>query len=99
MEQTSPNTHATKDPKGKYVIGESSRNAKGSQYFKCQGYDHVVAHCPSRNLLVREADDNEIKIIVYEPTGSATDFDDDVRISSIHFGVVRCAHTTVRDEN
>ena len=28
-------THATKEPKGKSVIGESSQNAKGSQYFKC----------------------------------------------------------------
>jgi len=38
-----PNTHATRDSKGKYVIGESSRNVKGSQYFKCYGYDHFVA--------------------------------------------------------
>jgi len=24
------------------VIGESSSNAKGSQYFKCQGYGHLA---------------------------------------------------------
>jgi len=51
--QSSPNTHATRDPKSKSVIGESSKNVKCSQCFKCQGYDHVVAQCPSKNLLVR----------------------------------------------
>jgi len=40
-------------------MGESSKNVKDSQCFKCQGYGHV-AQCPSRNLLVREADDDEI---------------------------------------
>jgi len=29
-EQPSPNTQTNRDPKGKFVIGESSRNAKGS---------------------------------------------------------------------
>ena len=29
-EQPSPNTHATRDPKDKSVIGETSKNAKGS---------------------------------------------------------------------
>jgi len=33
-EQPNPNTNTTKEPKGKSVIGESSRSAKGSQYFK-----------------------------------------------------------------
>ena len=27
-----------------------------------------------------------------------TDSDDDVRVSSIQFGVIRCSHTVVRDE-
>jgi len=42
-EQPSPNTNTNKDPKGKYVIGESSKSAKSSQCFKCQGYGHIVA--------------------------------------------------------
>jgi len=65
------------------VIGKSSRNAKGSQCFKCQDYDHVAAQCPSRNLLIKKADDDEIETVIYEPTSSATNFDDDVRIASI----------------
>ena len=65
------------------MIGESFRNAKDSQCFKCQGYGHVAAPCPFMNLLVREADDDKIEIVVYEPTGSVTDSDDDVRVSSI----------------
>jgi len=67
------------------VIGKSSKNAKGNQYFKCQGY--IAAQYPSRNLLIKEADD-EIKTVVYEPTGSTTDYDDDFRISSIQLGVI-----------
>ena len=79
------------------MIGESSRSAKGSQCFKCQGYGHIVAQCPSRNFLVREVNDDEIETVVYEPTVSMTNFDDD-RISSIQLGV-RCSHTAVKDEN
>ena len=61
------------------MIGESFKNAKGSQCFKCQDYDHIVAQCPSRNLLLSKVDD-DIETIVYEPTGSATDSDDDSSI-------------------
>jgi len=78
--QSNPNTHATRDPKGNSMIGESSKNAKGSQCFKCQDYDHIVAQCPSRNLLLSKVDDDDIETIVYEPTGSATDSDDDSSI-------------------
>jgi len=46
------------------VICESFKNAKSSQCFKCQGYGHIATQCPSRNLLVREADDDEIEIVV-----------------------------------
>ena len=70
------------------MIGESSKNVKGSHCFTFQGYSHVAAQCPSRNILVRKADDDEIETI-YEPTGSATDTDNDVMVSSIHLGVVR----------
>jgi len=66
-EQPSPNSHNTRDPKGKSVIGESSRNTKGSQCFKCQDYSHVASQCPSKNFLVREADDDEIETVVYYP--------------------------------
>ena len=65
------------------MIGESSKHTKGSQCFECQGYSHVVAQCPSRNLLVREVEDDEIETVIYEPTGSTTDSDNDVRVSPI----------------
>ena len=42
-EQLSINTYAPRDHKVKCVIGESSKNAKSSQYFKCQGYGHIIA--------------------------------------------------------
>ena len=54
------------------MIGESSKNAKGNQCFKFQGYGHVTVQCPSRNILVRKADADEIERVVYESTGSAT---------------------------
>jgi len=34
----------------------------------------------SRNLLIKEVDDDVIKIVVHEVTGSVTDSDDDVRV-------------------
>jgi len=80
------------------VISESSKNAKDSQCFKCQGCGHVIAQCLSRNLLIRETDDDEIETTVHEPTSSATDSDDDVRVSRIQLSIVRCSHTAVRDE-
>jgi len=81
------------------VIGESSRNARGNQCFKCQGYGHFTARCPSRKILIKEAKDDQIEIVVYEPIDSATDSDDDVRISSTQLGVVRCSHTAVSNED
>jgi len=81
--QLNPNTHITRDSKNKYVIGESSRCAKGSQYFKCQGYSHAAAQCPSRNLLLKKVDDDEIEIVIHEATGSVIDFNDDLRVASI----------------
>ena len=77
------------------MISESSRNAKSSQCFKRQGYDRVAAQYPSRNLLARETDD-KIETLVYEPIDSATDSDDDFKISSIQLGVVRYSYTTVK---
>jgi len=78
--QPNPNTHTSRDPKGNAVIGESSKSAKGSQYFKCQGYGHVAAQCFSRNLLIKETDDDEIETVVHEATDSMTDSDDDIRM-------------------
>ena len=56
-----------------------------------------VTQCPSSNLLVREVNDDEIETVVYELTDNATD-SDNVRVSSIQLGVVRCSHAAVRDE-
>jgi len=84
------------------VIGEFSRNAKGGQCFNCQGYGYVVSQCPSSNLLIKEADDDdEIEIVVYEPTGSAGDFDD-VRVFLASSWVsldVHTSHTAVSNED
>ena len=41
-EQSSPNTHTTRDPKSKSVIGGSSKSANDGQYFKCQAYGHAT---------------------------------------------------------
>ena len=49
--------------------------------------------------MVKKADDDKIETVVYEPTRSATDSDDGVRILSIQLGVVSCSHTTIRDED
>ena len=92
-------SYTTREPKGNPVISKSFKNAKGNQCFKCQEYDHIVAQCPSRNILIKEDDGNEIETIVYAPTGSATDSNDDVRISSIQLGVVRCSHIAVNNED
>jgi len=75
------------------VICESSRNTRGSQCFKCQGYGHIVAYCFFKNLLIKEDNDDEIETVVYELTDIATNSDDDIRISNIQLGVVRCLHT------
>ena len=75
------------------MIYESFRSVEDSQYFKYQGYGHVLAQCPSTNLLIKEVNDDEIEMIVHEVAGSATDSDDDVRVASIQLGVIRCPHT------
>ena len=81
------------------MIGETSKNTKGSWCFKCQDYGHVVARCPSRNFLVKEVD-VEIETVVYEPTGSVTDSDDDdARVSSIKLRVDTCSCIVVIDED
>jgi len=80
------------------VIGEFSRNAKSSLYFKCQGYNHVTAQCPSRNLLINEAMMMRSKQSFMNQL-AATDFDDDVRISNIQLGIVRYSHIAVSNED
>ena len=77
------------------MISEYSRSAKTSQYFKCQGYGHIAAQCPSRNLLINKVDDDEIETVVHEAIGYATDFDDGVMIASIQLTIIRYPHTTV----
>ena len=75
------------------MIGESSKNVKGSQCFKGQRYGHIPAQCPFRNLLIKEVDYDEIESVVHELTGSVSDSDDDVRIASIQLGVVGVQHS------
>ena len=58
-----------------------------------RGYGHVTAQCLSRNLLIKEVDNDEIETIVHEATRSATDSNDEVRVASIQLGVVKYPHT------
>jgi len=41
----------------------------------------------------------EIKTVVHEATGSVTDSDDDVKVTSIQLGVIRCSYTVVGNED
>lgn len=55
-----PNTQTTRDPKGKSVIGESSKqDAISVEYFKCHEYGHIAALCPTRNILVEGAQEDD----------------------------------------
>ena len=40
------------------MIDESFRSAKSSQYFKCQSYSHIATQCPSRNLLIKDCNED-----------------------------------------
>jgi len=74
------------------VIGESfKQGTKGTQCYRYYGYGHVTTQCPSRNLLVAGADldDDEFEEIC-EPVGSASNTDEDVKVSCIQLNVVRC---------
>jgi len=66
---------------------------------KCQGYGHTIAQYPSRNLLIKEIDNDEIETVVHEATDSATDSNDDVTVASIQLGVIRCPHTAIGNED
>lgn len=51
-----PNTQTNKDPKGKSVISEfSKQDAKDIEYFRCHENGHIASQCPTRNLLVEPA--------------------------------------------
>ena len=65
------------------MIDESSRNTKDSQCFYVSRLWSRCCTMSLRNLLVR---------------GSATD-SNDVKISIIQLGVVRCSYIAVRDEH
>jgi len=80
------------------VIGESSKNTKGSQCFKCQDYGHIAAQCPSRSLLVSgtDSDDDRLDTVIHELVGSVYDTNKDVRDSSTQLGAIRCLHTIVK---
>jgi len=56
-------------------------------------YGRVAAQCLSRNLLIKEVDDDEIETVVHEATSSVTNSNDDIRVSSIQLGIIRCPHS------
>ena len=41
------NSNPRHEDKGKGITGESFRSIQQTHYFKCQGYGHVSAQCPS----------------------------------------------------
>jgi len=93
----------------KSVIGKTSKKgATGMQCCRCHGYAHVAAQCPSRNHLVEDADldDDEFEknvrnlgFLEREPVRSASDTDENVRLSRIQLSVARCLYNTSRDED
>jgi len=42
------NSNPKREDKGKGIAGESSRSIQQTQCFKCRGYGHVSAQCPSK---------------------------------------------------
>ena len=55
-----PDTSTAQDPRGKSAIGElSQHSARGYKCYRCQGFDHFVAQCLIRNLLVEVALDED----------------------------------------
>ena len=83
------------------MIGESSKQgAKGTHCYRCHDYGHIVAQYPFRNLLIEGADldDNEFEDEIYEPVGSASDTDVNVRVSSIQLSVIWSLHAASKDD-
>ena len=84
------------------MIGESSKQGvKGAQCYRCHDYGHVAAQCMPRDLFVKgdDLDGNEFEEEIYEPAGSASDTDENVRVSSIQLSIARCLHAASRDED
>lgn len=101
IESVKPNTHTTKNSKGKSVIDESSKHgATCVECFRYQ-YGYIVAQCLIRILSVERAqlEDDEFEEEIYEVVGNASDSNEDVRVFSILLGVVKCLYTTFRDKN
>ena len=47
----------------------------------------TLLHSLSRNNLIKEANDDEIETVVYEPTGNATDSDEFRAFSWVSLGI------------
>lgn len=97
-----PNTQTNKDPKGKSVISEfSKQDAKDIEYFRCHENGHIASQCPTRNLLVEPAhvDYDEFEGGIYEPIGNANDSYENVRVFTTRLNIVRCLYTVSRDEH
>ena len=66
---------------------------RDTQCYRYHGYGHVATQCLSRNLLVEGTNlDNDEFEEIYEPVGSASDIDKDIRVFSIPLSVIRCLH-------
>ena len=66
--------------------------------FRCHSYGHIATQCLSRNFLAEGADLDDDEFEIFEPVGSVSDTDEDVRVSCIQLSVIRCLHATSRDE-
>jgi len=77
------NSNPKREDKDKRIAGESSRSIQETQCFKCRGYGHVSAQCPSksRTLIIEtqsDSDQDDLDEIVHNPEGDAWEDDFDV---------------------
>eukprot|EP00268_Persea_americana_P024504 TRINITY_DN23914_c0_g4_i3.p1 TRINITY_DN23914_c0_g4~~TRINITY_DN23914_c0_g4_i3.p1 ORF type:complete len:415 (+),score=60.05 TRINITY_DN23914_c0_g4_i3:201-1445(+) len=84
------NNHSTSwDPKGKGVAFENSQRTSQTKCYKCQGYGHFAATCPTRNLFIEEVqDDSDLDVDNYVPDFVPSDDDcgdSEDRVSFLRF--------------
>ena len=65
--------------KGKGVASDPLTLNSRVKCFKCQGFGHVAAKCPTRPLVMfekKEGDEDDLEEEVYEPDLTLDDIDD-----------------------
>jgi len=76
------------------VIGDSSQQGTMvTRCFRCQGFGHFAAQCPTRTLLVEEAldeDGHKYTKEVFDLEDGASDAEELIRACSVRLNVFRC---------